>query len=168
MNSADTTSRRVMRLALSALLAVALAAAALAGCAKAQDERIRVAAEYVRCSVNADYRAMSKLVAKPARPYCYAMAAAPKSDGTGVKIVNETWEQDALIFEIGFGPVSTFLRLSPPKDSEPNDIMVESWNKQGARSTGTLTVSETSDGLVVTHVDGKPIEEVLAVGSGGL
>lgn len=167
MNVTRIALRR-LRSTLSVLLIAALLGLALDACVKSENKQIAVAAEYVRTSVNADYQAMSKVVAKKARPYCYAMAAAPKSEELPAKIARETKERDALIFEISFGSASTYLRLSPPKTDAPHEVMVESWNKQGARSTGTLTIGEESGTYVVTHVNGKPIEEVLAGGSGGL
>lgn len=163
----NALSHRTLLAGLALLLVIALAALGTAGCAKSS-KRVEVAADYVRCSVNADYEAMSKVVAKAARPYCYAMAAAPPNGGSEVKIAKETREQDSLIFEIEYGPTSTFLRLSPPKNDKPNDVMVESWNKQGARSAGTLTVAQEGGRYVVTHVNGTPIDEVLSGGSGGL
>jgi outer membrane murein-binding lipoprotein Lpp len=167
MNERTSPWLCILRPSLPIVLLVILALA-LAGCASATRQKIDVAADYVRCSVNSDYDAMSKVVSKAARPYCYAMSAAPPSAGNGVDIAKETREGDALIFELAIGPTSTFLRLSPPKDDAPDEVIVESWNRDGARSTGTLTVAEENDELVVTHVDEKPIEDVLAVGSGGL
>lgn len=155
-------------LLLVVLVVIAALAAALGGCEGEQRQRIEVAADYVRCSVEADYDGMSRVVAEDARPYCYAMASAPQPEERAVSIVNETWDEDSLIFEIAFGPTSTFLRLSPPADENPDAIMVESWNKAGARSTGTLTVESEKNRLVVTQVDGEPIEKVLSGGSGGL
>lgn len=152
-------------LVLSALLIASLASA----CAATEErERLDVAADYVRCSVDGDYEAMSEVVAEEARPYCYALASAPKPEEKVVAIVDETWDEDSLIFEIEYGPASTFLRLAPPKEESPDDVLVETWNKAGARSAGTLTVDDEDGELVVTHVDGEPIEDVLAVGSGGL
>lgn len=158
--------RRVAGVALGLLLIAVLAAGAC-GCASGGRERIDVAAQYVRCSVGGDYEAMAKVVAEEARPYCYAMAASPAPKDSEVEILDETWDEDSLIFEIGYGPTSTFLRLAPPTEGAPDDVMVESWNKDGARSEGTLTVAEEGEKMVVTHVDGEPIEDVLAVGTGG-
>lgn len=154
--------------ALAALIVIVMLAAGAAGCAQKTNERVEVAADYVRCSVGADYHAMSEVVAEAARPYCYALAAAPPPSDQLAEIVDETWEQDALIIEISFGQESAFMRLSPPTDEAPDEVIVETWNKAGDRSDGTLTVAREDDQLVITHVDGKPIAEVMAVGSGGL
>lgn len=164
-----TPRRRGAAVALSvALVLMTLSGLSLSGCAGLRSERIKVAADYVRCSVDADYDAMSKVVAEEARPYCYALAAAPQPEAPIAKIVDETWEKDSLILEISWGPTSSFMRLSPPKDEAPDEVIVETWNKEGAQSDGTLTVSAEEDRLVITHIDGEPIQEVLAVGSGGL
>lgn len=158
-----TVQASLMLVALSLLVAIALGS-----CASEQRQRIEVAADYVRCSVEANYEGMSKVVAEGARPFCYAMASAPMSDDRAVSIVSETWDDDSLIFEIALGPTVTFLRLSPPAGDDPNDVVVESWNKAGARSAGTLTVESERNRLVVTMVDGEPIGKVLSGGSGGL
>jgi len=164
-----TTRRRSAAVALSVALALMMTSAlSLWGCSGVRSERIEIAADYVRCSVDADYDAMSKVVAEEARPYCYALAAAPQPDAPLAEIVDETWEEGSLVLEISWGPTSSFMRLSPPRNDAPDEVIVETWNEEGARSDGTLTVSAEEDRLVITHIDGHPIEEVLAVGSGGL
>ncbi|MRS13112.1 MAG: hypothetical protein EG823_08620 [Actinobacteria bacterium] len=159
--------RRVRLTAIVAAVSL-LALPAMSGCASESREQVKVAADYVRCSVRADYEGMSKVVSAAARPYCYAMASAPQPDPPLAEIVDEKWEKGSLVIEISWGPASSFLRLSPPKGDESNEVVVETWNDAGARSDGTLTVAREQDRLVVTHIDGEPIEEVLTVGSGGL
>lgn len=168
MNASLTRPAR--RAACAGAALVLLAAVALTGCAATRSDRVETAADYVRCSIQADYEDMAEVVTEDAKPYCYAMAAAPQPSDPLAQIVNETWEQDSLIIEIGFGgeKPSNFMRISPPADDAPDDVVIETWNKSGDESNGTLTVAEEKGELVITHVDGEPIEEVLAVGSGGL
>lgn len=160
--------RRIVRMTATVAAVFLLVLPALSGCSSESREQVKVAADYVRCSVQADYEGMSKVVSEAARPYCYAMASAPQPEAPLAEIVDETWEKDSLVIEISWGPTSSFMRLSPPKGEEPDEVVVETWNDTGARSDGTLTVAREQDRLVVTHIDGEPIEEVLAVGSGGL
>ena len=41
---------------------------------------------------------------------------------------------------------------------------MKSWNKAGNEASGVITVREEKGKLVVTAVDGKPIDEVLSMG----
>lgn len=165
-----SSRRGAMRTAIAMLALVLLAALAMPGCAETRSERVDAAADYVRCSLQADYEDMAKVVVDDAKPYCYALAAAPRPSEPLAKIIDEIWEEDALIFEVSFGgeEAYTYIRVSPPTDEAPEDVVVETWNKIGDESNGTLTVTDNGGDFVVSHVDGEPIQEVLAVGSGGL
>lgn len=170
MNDRASWTRRAGRTAIAVTALALIVVVALSGCAITRSERVETAADYVRCSIQADYEDMATVVTEDAKPYCYALAAAPQPGDPLAQIVNETWNEDSLIIEISFGgeQASNFMRISPPTEDAPEDVVIETWNKRGDESNGTLTVADEGGDLVITHIDGEPIEEVLAVGSGGL
>jgi hypothetical protein len=162
--TAHPARRRALIWAAVAIAALTLAVSA-AGCARSESRaRIEVAATYVRASVTGDYAALADVIASDARSYAHALAAVPQPEGTIATLGDETWKDGALTIEIGFGEPVAYLRLSPPKDGAPDDVVVESWNDQGARASGTITIEDEGGQLVVTAVDGEPITEVMARG----